>query len=111
MKRQFWKAAFICALACTAGISASAQQTKAKSDRNALTSASATVGVILVKSAAKAAWKTTKFVAKDVARPAAVSILKPFVLRVVPQAAKLGLRYGGTAAKNLLPHAWKVALL
>lgn len=111
MKGHFWKAALVCALACTAGITANAQQKKAPSDRNALASSSATVGVILVRSAGKAAWKTTKFVAKDVARRAAVSILKPFVLKVVPQAAKLGLRYGGTAAKTFLPHAWKVALL
>ena len=61
------------------------------------------VAVIIVKSAAKTAWVTTKFAAKDLA--------KPILFKLLPIVTKFTLRATGVAAKRLLPHAAKLAIL
>ena len=61
------------------------------------------VMVIVVKSAAKTAWVTTKFAAQDLA--------KPILFKLLPIATKFTLRATGIAAKKLLPHAAKLAIL
>ena len=61
------------------------------------------VAVVVVKSAAKTAWVTTKFAAKDLA--------KPILFKLLPIVTKFALRATGVAAKRLLPHAAKLAIL
>lgn len=61
------------------------------------------VTVVIVKSAAKTAWVTTKFAAKDVA--------KPILFKLLPVVTKYSFKFSGFAVKRLLPHAAKLALL
>lgn|GEM_PF-6070529 len=62
-----------------------------------------TVAVVVVGSAAKASWATTKFTARHVAKPIAVSILKPVVTKAAPKAALF-------AVKHVAPYALKLSL-
>lgn len=64
--------------------------------------------VIVVGSAAKVAWKTTKFTGKYVVKPVAVSVLKPLFVKGAPHAAGFVLK---KTAKYLLPLAVKLSVL
>ena len=66
------------------------------------------VAGIVVGSAAKAAWGTTKFVAKDVAVPVASGLLKPIATKMAPAAAKFALK---KSVKYLMPLAVKLSIL
>ncbi|MBK9216206.1 MAG: hypothetical protein IPM59_11530 [Chloracidobacterium sp.] len=63
--------------------------------------------VIIVKSAAKATWVTTKFVAKNVAKP----VLKAVLLKAAPKVLIFTLKNAPVVAKHALPWALKLALL
>lgn len=65
------------------------------------------VAVIIVKSAAKATWVTTKFVAKNIAKP----VLKAVLLKAVPKVLIFTLKKAPLIAKHALPWALKLALL
>ncbi len=58
------------------------------------------ITVIIVKSAAKAAWETTKFTAKDIA--------KPLLLKAAPKATMFALKLTGTALKKGIPVVGKL---
>ncbi len=65
------------------------------------------VAVIIVKSAAKATWVTTKFVAKNIAKP----VLKAVLLKAAPKVLMFTLKKAPLVAKHALPWALKLALL
>ena len=66
------------------------------------------VGVVVISSAAKIAWGTTKFIAKDVAVPVATEVLKPVATKAAPAIAKFAIK---NSAKYLLPLAVKLSVL
>ncbi len=61
------------------------------------------VVLIVIQSATKTAWETTKFAAKDLA--------KPILFKLLPVVTKSTLRATGVAAKRLLPQAAELAIL
>lgn len=63
--------------------------------------------IMVVKTAGKAAWGTTKFTAKHVAKPVAKTVL----LKAAPKITVFTLKSAGTAGKHLTPIAVKLALL
>jgi hypothetical protein len=63
--------------------------------------------VVVVRSAGKAAWGTTKFSAKHVAKPVAKTVL----LKAAPKITVFTLKSAGTAGKHFTPIAVKLALL
>ena len=63
--------------------------------------------IVVIGSAAKVGWVTTKFAAKHVAKPVAKTLL----VKGGPKAAKFMLKSSGFGAKHLLPIAVKLALL
>ncbi len=65
-------------------------------------------GVIVVASATKIAWGTTKFVAKDLAVPVGKGLLKPMIVKAAPAMAKFAIK---KSAKYLLPLAVKLSIL
>ncbi|MBX3292772.1 MAG: hypothetical protein KF881_07770 [Acidobacteria bacterium] len=65
------------------------------------------VTFVVVRSAGKAAWGTTKFTAKHVAKPVAKTVL----LKAAPKITVFTLKSAGTAGKHLAPIAVKLALL
>ena len=76
--------------------------------RVAPSNGSGNVAVVIISSAAKVAWGTTKFVVRDVAAPVATSLLKPVALHAAPAVAKFALK---KSAKYLLPLALKLSIL
>ena len=66
------------------------------------------VTVIVVGTAAKITYATTKIVVKEVAKPVAVTMLKPLIVHSIPAITKAGLKY---SAKYLLPYVVKLSLL
>lgn len=70
---------------------------------NPALNAAGSVAMIVVKSAGRAAWATTKFTASEIA--------KPLVVKVTPMAAKFALKASGVAIKRLVPYALKLAIL
>lgn len=66
------------------------------------------MAVIVVGSAAKGAWGTTKFIVRDLAVPVAKSLVKSLVVHAAPAAAKFALKESG---KYLLPLALKLSIL
>ena len=102
-----------CVLVLYLGVQAQAKakpNVKKQSDSSgsAFLSGAGKVGVVVVGSAAKIAWGTTKFVAKDLAVPVATSFVKPIVVHAAPAAAKFALK---KSAKYLLPFALKLSIL
>jgi hypothetical protein len=99
----------ICACLFALCSTAAAQRTTTvskASDRGrteAIMKGSGKATVIVVSSAAKVAWATTKFGAKYVAEPMAV--------KVAPNIAIQTLKTSGIAAKYVLPFAVKLSLL
>ena len=67
-------------------------------------SAAAKVPIVIVGSAAKLTWATTKFTAKHVAKPVA----KTLFLKATPAITKFALK---NTAKHLLPLAVKLSVL
>ena len=63
--------------------------------------------IVVIGSAAKVGWATTKFTAKHVAKPVAKTLL----VKGGPKAARFMLKSSGFGAKHLLPIAVKLALL
>ena len=76
-------------------------------DERSRPAANSNVGVIIVKSAAKAAWVTTKFVAKDIAKPVAKAVF----IKAAPKLTVYALKKSPMIAKRVLPLAMKLALL
>jgi hypothetical protein len=91
-------------LFCASMAAAQSRDERKASDASSLASASGTVAVIVVKSAARATWATTKFAAKDVAKPIAVHVVGPFLFKLVPKATVF-------AAKQAAPYAARLAAL
>src|SRR5688572_16104313 len=83
--------------------SAAAQDQSKQNDRRSGPSPA----VVIVKSVAKGAWVTTKFVAKDIAKPVAKAVL----LKAVPKITVYALKASPRIAKRVLPLALKLALL
>lgn len=69
--------------------------------------ASSNVAVVVVSSAAKAAWVTTKFTAKHVVKP----VLKTVFLKALPKITVYALKKAPVIAKKVTPTAIKLALL
>ena len=93
--------------------SALAQSTKKGASRqdasvaSAVLSGAGKVGIVVVGSAAKIAWGTTKFVLKDVAVPVVVGLAKPVVTKMAPAMTKFAIK---NSAKYLLPIALKLSV-
>ncbi len=66
------------------------------------------VGVVVVGSAGKIAWGTTKFVLKDMAVPVVTGLAKPMATKMAPAMTKFALK---NSAKYLLPLALKLSIL
>ena len=102
MKKIIFRSLVVCACVLAYSFAANAQKVSNVAKKNVEQSGSAVMkdtgnaAVVLVGSAAKATWWTTKFAAKHVA--------KPLVVKMAPQAAKY-------AWKQLLPLAVKLSVL
>ncbi len=68
------------------------------------------VSVVVIKSAAKTAWATTKFAAKDVAKPILVGIAKPLLLKATPQITMFALKLTGQSLQKGIPIATKLGM-
>ena len=68
------------------------------------------VSVVIIKSAAKTAWATTKFAAKDVAKPILVGVAKPLLLKAAPQITMFALKLTGNSLKKGIPIATKMGM-
>lgn len=95
---------------CASGQNARSSQRRVTQETNAsgnngnpVLNAAGSVAMIVVRSAGKVAWATTKFTASEIA--------KPLVVKVTPMAAKFALKASGVAIKRLLPFALKLAIL
>ncbi len=105
MRRSLFRFVAVCAALFVLSIAANAQSKSKvveKRDRD-----SSNVAMVIVGSAAKAAWVTTKFVAKDIAKPVAKAIL----LKAAPKLTVFALKSAPVVAKRVLPAALKLALL
>ena len=104
----------VCSCVLVASVSAHAQKRpvpaaqKNASARVAPSKGPGNVAVVIIGSAARVAWATTKFVAKDVAAPVATAVLKPVAVQAAPAVAKFALK---KSAKYLLPLAVKLSIL
>ncbi len=85
----------------------SKNETKPKSSGTSAASVPVKVVVVVVGSAAKVAWVTTKFVAKEVAAPVAKAVF----LKAAPKMTLYMLKKSPAIAKRVLPIALKFALL
>lgn len=105
----------VCVAACVFafGAAASAQNTSKEprpDDDNVVANVlegTGKVTYVVVRSAGKAAWGTTKFTAKHIAKPVAKTVL----LKAAPKITVFSLKSAGTAGKHLAPIAVKLALL
>jgi hypothetical protein len=97
---------------CLIALTAYGQQTRSRSAAaqssfaGSLASGTGRAAVVVVRSAAKMSWETTKFTAKHVAAPTA----KTVVLKIAPKAAVFTIKKTGITAKYLLPLAVKLSL-
>lgn len=109
MKKLIFSILISCSVLLLVAGSAAGQDSASKSKNvssdggNVVLNVAGKVAVVVVKSAAKTAWVTTKFAAKDLA--------KPILFKLLPVVTKYSLRLTGVAAKRLLPHAAKLAIL
>ena len=114
MKKLIIRSLVVCACLLSLSLAASAQKRTATENANgssagvAVLNATGKLAVIVVGSAAKVAWGTTKFVARDRAVPVAKSLVKPLVVHAAPAAAKFALK---ESARYLLPLAVKLSIL
>jgi|CXWL01.1.fsa_nt_gi hypothetical protein len=111
MKKLFKRTVSVCAVVLVLAFGAYAQNSKneVKSNQSGTSAASipGKVAVIVVGTAAKVAWATTKFVAKDVAGP----IAKTVFLKAAPKLTLYVLKKSPKIAAKLAPRALKLALL
>ena len=63
--------------------------------------------IIVVRSAARVTYKTTKFVGKEVAEPVLFHVVVPGVIRVMPSVGRFALR---NAVRYVLPLALRLSL-
>lgn len=84
--------------------------TSVKSGGNPVLNVAGKVSVVIIKSAAKTAWETTKFAAKDVAKPIIVGIAKPLLLKATPQITMFALKLTGNSLKKGIPIATKLGM-
>ena len=102
MKKIIFRSLVVCVCVLAFSFAANAQKVSNVAKQNVEQSGSAVMkdtgnaAVVLVGSAAKATWWTTKFAAKHFA--------KPLVVKMAPQAAKF-------AWKQLLPLAVKLSIM
>ena len=114
MKKLLIRSLIVCACMLALSFGANAQAKKMTAEKPdssvALTilSGAGKAGVIVVGSAAKVAWGTTKFAAKNVAVPVASGLVKPMATKAAPAVAKFALK---KSAKYLLPLAVKLSIL
>lgn len=88
--------------------STSAQSASAASSvPSAMLRGTGKVAVVVVGSAAKSVWVTTKFTAKHVAKP----VLKTVFLQAAPKLAVFAMKKSPVVMKKLTPTAIKLALL
>jgi len=111
MKNRVFNISLIAAFVLAAVIVANAQDgskpdSTSKSDAHSSSAgmAAAKVPVIIVGSAAKATWVTTKFTAKHLAKPVAKAVFVEATPTMTRFAVKNGVKY-------LLPYALKLSLL
>lgn len=109
MKKLVIRSIFVCACVLFAAVAVGAQSRP--SDRNASKrsdpsagAVAAKVPIVIVGSAAKLTWATTKFTAKHVAKPVA----KTLFLSATPAITKFALK---NTAKHLVPLAVKLSVL
>jgi len=113
MKKITFRISVVCALFLVCMFSVSAQSRKAdalKTDGNFAASAlrgTGNVAVIIVGSAAKATWVTSKFLVKDVSG----SVAKTIFVRAAPAIGVFMLKQSGVLAKKAVPIAIKVGLM
>lgn len=115
MKNSLLKAVFVSATLLLFSFAVNAQNASAEFTKtpehassvskggNVVLNTTGKIALVVIKSAAKGVWATTKFAAKNVA--------KPILFKFVPRAAKFALKGTGLAAKQLLPYAAKLAVL
>ena len=114
MKKILLSLLVVCACVLAAAFSVEAQKNSVPANKQnhparvAPSNGSGNVAVVIISSAAKVAWGTTKFVARDIAAPVATSLLKPVAVRAAPAVAKFALK---KSAKYLLPLAVKLSIL
>lgn len=113
MKQILFRTILLCAVASSTALGAKAQTRLRSESTNsntgtAILRASERAAVIVVGSAAKMTWATTKFVAKDMAKPVFLSVAKPMVTKAAPKMAKFALK---KSYKYLLPLAVKLSVL
>lgn len=104
MKRTIFRSIAVAIVAFalySAAYSQSTQNSTVKADRDR------NVAVVIVGSAAKAAWVTTKFAAKHVAKP----VLKAVFLKAAPKVTMYALNNSPRIAAKVAPTALKLALL
>lgn len=111
MKNLSKRTISVCAVVFLLAFGAYAQKSKneIRSDRSGTSAASVPgkVAVIVVGTAAKVVWATTKFVAKDVAGP----IAKAVFLKAAPKLTLYVLKKSPKITAKLAPTALKLALL
>ena len=111
MKNLLKRTISVCAVVLLFAFGAYAQKSKTdtKPDRSGTSAASVPgkVVVIVVGAAAKAAWATTKFVVKDIAKPVAKAVF----LKAAPKLTLYILKKSPAIAKRALPMALKLAVL
>lgn len=81
-----------------------------KTNGNPVLNLAEKVTVVIIRSAAKTAWETTKFAAKDVAKPIIVGIAKPLLLKATPQITMFALKLTGNSLKKGIPIATKLGM-
>ncbi|MEQ1922078.1 MAG: hypothetical protein ABL952_06180 [Pyrinomonadaceae bacterium] len=111
MKNIILRSLLICACVFAFAVAAKAQsftynnaKSVIKKSGDAVNGDGNNPAMIIVGTAAKAAWGTTKFVAKHVAKP----IAKTIFLKMTPAVTKFVIK---NSAKHLLPMALKIAAL
>ncbi|HQX57302.1 MAG TPA: hypothetical protein PLP07_15360 [Pyrinomonadaceae bacterium] len=113
MIKIFLKTALIllCFLSLTAAVNGQ-KATSKKSDSviSSIANGAGKVTVVVVGSAAKAAWATTKFAAKDIAKPLVVSVGKPLLLKAAPNVTMFALKLTGKSVKKAVPLAAKLGM-
>ena len=110
MKDLLFRTTAICAILAAFTLAANAQLKKTaekKGETNlagSIISGTGNVAVVIVKSAAKSVWVTSKFVGKNVAWPVA----KTALVKVPQKAALYGLKTVGFSLRKGIPMAGKV---
>jgi len=111
MKKLFFQSLVLCAVGIVFFGAAKAQSNADKGPENVVKKGSSSVRsdganpiIIIVGSAAKAGWVTTKFAANHLLKPAAKTIF----LKAAPAVTKFALK---KSAKHLIPVAIKFAAL